>query len=204
MSTEDRGRCFRAISTEHRFLRGLSSEEVHRWHTEFFRDNPDGRLDHASFRRLFRILRNESPDRLNDISDHVFRAFDVDGNGSIEFGEFLLGFAICSHGDLRARLDYAFECYDIDSNGFLTEGRPRQPADDSIFLFCSVDEIAVVLGSMYTLLGITHTEDYPPPDVAKDVMKKLDVNNDGRVSKHEFIHYLMKDGICRITMNPFH
>lgn len=204
MSAEDRRRCFREIPTDYRFLQGLSSDEVHQWHAEFFRDNPSGRLDHASFRRLFRILRNESPERLNDISDHVFRAFDVDGNGWIEFGEFLLGFAICSHGDLRARLDYAFECYDIDSNGFLTEGRTRQPTDDSILLFRSADEIAVVLRSMYSLLGITHIEDYPPPDVAKDVMKKLDVSNDGRVSKDEFIRYLMKDGICRITMNPFH
>lgn len=73
-----------------------------------------------------------------------------------------------------------------------------------ILLSDSSDEIGAVVGSMYTLLGIAHAEDYPPPAVAKDVMKKLDVSNDGRVSKDEFIHHLMKDGICRITMNPFH
>ena len=72
---------------------------------------------------MITLLRDEPPERLNDICDHVFRAFDVDGNGFVEFGEFLLGFAICSRGNLQSRLDYAFECYDIDKNGYLTLGR---------------------------------------------------------------------------------
>ncbi len=105
------------------FSKGLSSDEIYTWHERFFHDNPDGRLDRTEFRKLFRLLRQEPPERLENICDHVFRAFDVDCNGYVEFGEFLLGFAICSHGDLRSRLDYAFECYDLDSNGYITEGK---------------------------------------------------------------------------------
>ena len=105
------------------FCKGLSSDEIHAWHEKFFTDNPDGRLDRTEFRQLFRLLRQEPPERLDHICDHVFRAFDVDCNGYVEFGEFLLGFAICSRGDLRSRLDYAFECYDLDSNGYITEGK---------------------------------------------------------------------------------
>ncbi|CAF0841800.1 unnamed protein product [Rotaria sordida] len=171
------------------FLRsqtGLSPDEIVSWHKKFFHENPNGHLDRFQFRKFYRILRNESPERLNDMCDHIFRAFDVDGNGFVEFGEFLLGFAICSRGDLRSRLDYAFECYDLDSNGYLTE-----------------DEIEPVLRAMYTLLGIQHIEDYPPEEVAKDFMKKLDISNDGRVTKDEFIYFLMKDGIYRNTVNPF-
>ncbi|CAF1016731.1 unnamed protein product [Rotaria magnacalcarata] len=166
---------------------GLPADEVLEWHHKFFQDNPDGRLDRVQFGKFYRLLRNEPPERLNLISDHIFRAFDVDGNGYVEFGEFLLGFAISSRGDLRSRLDYAFECYDLDSNGYLTEG-----------------EIAPVLRAMYTLLGIQHVQDYPPEEVAKDLMNKLDVSKDGRVTKDEFIYYLMKDGIYRNTVNPFH
>jgi Ca2+-binding EF-hand superfamily protein len=105
------------------FSKGLTPDEIHIWHGRFFRNNPDGRLDRLEFRKLFYLLRQESPERLDDICGHVFRAFDVDGNGYVEFGEFLLGFAICSRGDLRSRLDYAFECYDLDSNGYITEGK---------------------------------------------------------------------------------
>ncbi|UJR25816.1 hypothetical protein I4U23_007166 [Adineta vaga] len=165
----------------------LTQSEISTWHDKFFHDNPDGRLNKSEFRRLFRLLRQEPPERLENICDHVFRAFDVDGNGYVEFGEFLLGFAICSRGDLRSRLDYAFECYDLDSNGYITE-----------------DEIEPVLRGMYTLLGIKHVQDYPPDVVAKDLMKKLDTSRDGRVTKDEFIHFLMKEGIYRNTVNPFH
>jgi len=83
---------------------------------------------------------------------YLYGEIDVDGNGFVEFGEFLLGFAICSRGNLQSRLDYAFECYDIDSNGFITE-----------------DEIEPVLRAMYTLMGIKHVKDYPPEAVAKDL-----------------------------------
>jgi len=135
---------------------------------------------------MITLLRDEPPERLNDICDHVFRAFDVDGNGFVEFGEFLLGFAICSRGNLQSRLDYAFECYDIDSNGYITE-----------------DEIEPVLRAMYTLMGIKHVKDYPPEAVAKDLMRKIDISRDGRVSKDEFIYFLLKEGIYRNTINPF-
>ncbi len=57
---------------------------------------------------------------------------------------------------------------------------------------------------MYALLGIKHVQDYPPEVVAKDLMKKLDISKDGRVTKDEFIHFLMKEGIYRNTVNPFH
>lgn len=67
-----------------------------------------------------------------------------------------------------------------------------------------LEEIEPVLRGMYTLLGIQHVQDYPPAAVAKELMKKLDTSNDGRVTKDEFIHFLMKEGIYRNTVNPFH
>lgn len=186
------------------FRLGLPADEIRTWHDKFFHDNPDGRLDRDEFRRLFRLLRQESPDRLQNICDHVFRAFDVDGNGYVEFGEFLLGFAICSRGDLRSRLDYAFECYDLDSNGYITEGKSRSSVGDDDDYVAVLDEIEPVLNGMYTLLGIQHVKDYPTDVVAKELMKKLDTSKDGRVTKDEFIHFLMKEGIYRNTVNPFH
>ena len=74
----------------------------------------------------------------------------------------------------------------------------------TVEFFVYLDEIEPVLRGMYTLLGIQHVQDYPPEAVAKDLMKKLDVSRDGRVSKDEFIHFLTKEGIYRNTVNPFH
>ena len=57
---------------------------------------------------------------------------------------------------------------------------------------------------MYTLLGIQHVKDCPPDQVAKDIMIKLDLSKDGRISRDEFIDVLMKEGIYRNMINPFH
>jgi Ca2+-binding EF-hand superfamily protein len=57
---------------------------------------------------------------------------------------------------------------------------------------------------MFNLLGIKHVQDYPPEEVVKDIMKKLDTSNNGKVSRDEFIHVLMKDGAYRNMINPFH
>jgi hypothetical protein len=57
---------------------------------------------------------------------------------------------------------------------------------------------------MYTLLGVEHVDDHPPEIVAKDLMQKLDASNDGRISKDEFVHFLMKEGIYGNMINPFH
>jgi Ca2+-binding EF-hand superfamily protein len=57
---------------------------------------------------------------------------------------------------------------------------------------------------MYNVLGIKHVQDYPPEAVAKDIMKKLDTSNNGKISRDEFIHVLEKDSVYRNMMNPFH
>lgn len=69
---------------------------------------------------------------------------------------------------------------------------------------CCLDEIELVLRSMYTFQGIKHVQDYPPEHMARDLMKKLNLSNTGKVSRDEFIHVLTKDAAYRNMMNPFH
>lgn len=48
----------------------------------------------------------------------MFRSFDKDGSGSIEFKEFLLAINITSNkGKPEDKLNWAFDMYDIDGNG---------------------------------------------------------------------------------------
>lgn len=70
--------------------------------------------------------------------------------------------------------------------------------------FHRLDEIELVIQSMCTFQGIKHVQDYPPELMAKDLMKRLDPSNSGRVSRDEFITILAKDAAYRNMMNPFH
>ena len=65
---------------------------------EFNANNPDGKLDKQEFIRLYDKLRPEPPELLDEISNYVFRCFDSDRNGSISFNEFMIAYALTSHG----------------------------------------------------------------------------------------------------------
>ena len=58
--------------------------------------------------------------------NHVFRIFDADKNGSIDFKEFLLAINITSKGTPKEILEYAFKLYDVDGNGRIDEREMSQ------------------------------------------------------------------------------
>ena len=49
--------------------------------------------------------------------EHIFRIFDDDKNGSIEFKEFLMAIAVTQLHSERDKLAWAFRLYDIDASG---------------------------------------------------------------------------------------
>ena len=57
----------------------------------------------------------------NAFADKVFKAFDENHNGSIDFREFMCGVFLFSIGPKRQRLKAAFDYYDIDGNGILSK-----------------------------------------------------------------------------------
>ena len=69
-------------------------------------DCPDGKLTAAAFRKIY--MKCFPSENIEEFSDHVFRTFDKDKNGFIDFKEFLLAIDITSTGSPEEKLEWAF------------------------------------------------------------------------------------------------
>eukprot|EP00118_Oscarella_pearsei_P024962 m.307209 g.307209 ORF g.307209 m.307209 type:complete len:173 (+) comp42022_c0_seq1:205-723(+) len=59
----------------------------------------------------------------NPLVQRVIDVFDQDGNGEIDFKEFLEGMSQLSlQGDEETKLKFAFKIYDMDNDGFISNG----------------------------------------------------------------------------------
>lgn len=81
----------------------------------FQRDCPEGLLSKNKFLEVYTtFFPTGNPDKF---CEHVFRSFDEDNSGKIDFKEFLLAINITSGGNPQDKLNWAFSMYDIDGNG---------------------------------------------------------------------------------------
>ncbi|CAM4856013.1 unnamed protein product [Rotaria socialis] len=137
-----------------------------------------------AWRKQF-LLACPSDEKVKEIANFVFTAFDRDSNGKIDFTEFLCGYAITSLGTMRQKLDYVFALYDKDKNN-------------------SIDrkEMIKVISAMYDLLG-KPKKDYPPERCVDDVFSLIDVNNDHSLTKDEFIDGVLKNPYLSDIISPF-
>lgn len=86
---------------------------------------------------------------------------------------------------MKQKLEFAFNIYDSDKNGYLDKNELKQ-----------------VIYGMLDLLGasqVTHNPDI----LAEQCIRELDVSNDGKVSKEEFIAGLSRNYSMRALLCPF-
>uniref|UniRef100_A0A8R1DRH0 EF-hand domain-containing protein n=1 Tax=Caenorhabditis japonica TaxID=281687 RepID=A0A8R1DRH0_CAEJA len=66
----------------------------------------------------------------NPLVQRVIDIFDEDGNGEVDFREFIQGISQFSvKGDKNTKLKFAFRIYDMDRDGFISNGELFQVRD---------------------------------------------------------------------------
>lgn len=98
----------------------LEAREIKSWYKVFYRECPDGQLTKAKFLKLYTELSDGGTNNVN-LYEHIFRTYDKDGSGHIDFGEFIEAINITRSSNPEDKLRMAFRLYDLDQNGCIEE-----------------------------------------------------------------------------------
>ncbi|XP_051884610.1 lysophosphatidylcholine acyltransferase 2 [Pristis pectinata] len=96
----------------------------------------------------------------------VFHLFDRNGDGTIDFREYVIGLVIlCSPANTEETVQFAFKVFDVDEDGYISE-----------------DEFSHLLRSAFSVHDLDVSE----------LFKTIDVNNSGKISYETFREFALK------------
>ncbi|XP_023335010.1 neuronal calcium sensor 2 isoform X2 [Eurytemora carolleeae] len=150
----------------------FSPANIVEWHKGFLDDCPDGRMNRDKMKEMFNAITPQGKSG-EQFLDQLFRIFDKDGDGSIDFKEFMIATDMTSRGDPEEKLRWAFRMYDKDGSGEIEMG-------EMVEIFCL----------MYSIQGYTEEE---ATERAEKIFKSLDNNGDGTLEEEEFIKGCLAD-----------
>ncbi|CAF1486539.1 unnamed protein product [Adineta steineri] len=163
----------------------LTPDVIQGWYREFLNVCPNGQLNKNQFIKLYKELENTSIKNIESIAEHVFQAFDRNGDHRIDFKEFLIAYALTSIGDPLGKLQYTFSLFDTDHSQSI-----------------ELKEMIKLLEQLFIITGHKQ-QDYSSISLAKDIFQTLDQDHNQSLSKEEFINGCLENKSIRNVLSPF-
>ncbi|XP_054911048.1 recoverin-like [Poeciliopsis prolifica] len=168
----------------------FSETEIVQWYENFKKQCPSGRISKDEFQNIYRKFFPDSD--ANTYAQHVFRSFDTNDDGTLDFKEYIIALHMTATGKTTSKLEWAFSLFDVDKNGYITKSEVTEICT-SIFKLIPTDEV-----------GDLPEDENTPEKRADKLWKVFDKGDNDRVAEGEFIKGLLQneDALRLIQYEP--
>ena len=148
--------------------RGLEQAEVKSSFNDFVKKHLDGKIKPKDFHQMMsRALPRKDATKMEK---NVFRLYDTNNDGCIDFTEFMTTFLIMADGEPEEVLTKIFRVFDVNGDGSIT-----------------LKEMTKLTTDMYGLLKSKDPNLAAKDMIAKAAFAEMDKDQDGKVTLEEFI-----------------
>lgn len=155
---------------------GMKLDEIQEVYVDFKRETK-GR-DSLKRSDFIRVYKKAFGDNVGALANSIFDAFDEDGNGTVDFEEFLIGLSITEmtvdtdRNSKMKKIRWAFNVYDKDRSGTIDRKEMRQ--------------IVKAVADVSVLPEDAVKKNETPKMFADRLFDEIDRNGDGEITFEEF------------------
>ncbi|KAJ8389434.1 hypothetical protein AAFF_G00119720 [Aldrovandia affinis] len=151
----------------------FTESEISQWYENFQQQCPTGRITSDEFQKIYERFFPDSDAK--NYAQHVFRSFDTNDDGTLDFKEYIIALHMTSSGKMALKLEWAFSLFDVDKNGYITKA-----------------EVAEICHAIFKLIPKEQQSQLPsdentPEKRANKLWSYFDKKDNERLAEGEFI-----------------
>jgi len=157
-----------------------TQQEIKLFYKNFKKNQPGGKLSKKQFEELYKKFFPEGD--AESFADHSFKTFDKNGDGTLDFREFMVALSITtSRGTFKQKLKWAYNMYDLDGDGYITKVEMKE-----------------ILTAIYKMVGEENMLDFMGDELTVDqrvemIFQKIDQDGNEKITTEEFFEGVKKD-----------